>query len=74
MARLQGASKPPASVRTLKKSSSLAGALCAAAAITTEVVEMADSPVKGSPAEANLSGSDCVIFGMEAVLVDENVH
>lgn len=59
MARLQGASKPPASVRTLKKSSSLAGALCAAAAITTEVVEMADSPVKGSPAEANLSGSDC---------------
>ncbi|KAJ4875454.1 hypothetical protein Rs2_40472 [Raphanus sativus] len=51
MARLQGAAKPPASVRSLKNSSALAGASCAAAAITTEVVEMGDSPAKTNPVE-----------------------
>ncbi|KAG2325048.1 hypothetical protein Bca52824_007776 [Brassica carinata] len=57
MARLQGASKSSSSVRSLQKSSSLAGAPCTAAEITTEVVEVADSPVMALPAEECQTGS-----------------
>lgn len=57
MARLLGASKPAASIRSLKISSSVAGTSCAAAVITTEVVETTSSTEKVVSVEGITSGS-----------------
>ncbi|KAJ4883484.1 DUF4283 domain-containing protein [Raphanus sativus] len=58
MARLQGAAKPPASVKYLRKVSPLAGASLADAVLTTDVVPTPDSStLKDGSVDAALSGS-----------------